>query len=152
MIVGELSAIDEYGYYSTDIQKGLIFIKTLSPDIPVGTYTINERSYANVMEYNTVKESNLGYEAHRKYLDIHYVLRGREIIKWKPVDGMTTKTPYDTEKDAAFFDSQEPEKGLILLENNRYAIMFPKDGHSCQYSVGDSEIIKKIVVKIKIDE
>ena len=49
-------------------------LDTLAP----GRHELPDGAYVNVFGYQT-KESGI-YEAHRKYIDIHYVLEGSEII------------------------------------------------------------------------
>jgi len=105
-----------------------------------------------VMEYNTVKEFKLGYEAHKKNLDIQYVVRGHERIKWSPIKGMSVKTPYNEQIDAIFYENPTPFGGEIIIEYVNFSIMFPQDGHACQYYVGQCEKIKKIVVKVNIEK
>lgn len=148
MIVGRLSNIESYGAYTEDIKRGLDYLKKLAPDIPIGSYTINEKMYVNVMEYRTLDESTLGYEAHRTHLDIHYVLSGKERIKWAPVEDMVINTPYDADRDTVFYEAFGNECADVVLEGERFIIMFPLDGHACQYSVHNSELIKKVVIKI----
>lgn len=150
MIVGRLSKSDSYGIYSEDIKQGLEYLKGLNVDIPVGSYTISEKIYANVMEYQTQEESGSGYEAHRTHLDIHYVLSGKERIKWASIEDMRIMTPYDSERDAAFYNAIKEDGTGVVLEGDKFAIMFPYDGHSCQFNVFDREKIKKVVVKILI--
>lgn len=152
MIIGNLLEPELFGIYTEDINHGLEFLRRLSPNIQNGRHNISDRIYANVMEYTTVTKSETGYEAHRKYIDIHYVLKGTERIKWDTIKDLPILVPYDEEKDAAFFASSRKEKGEIILGEGMFAIMFPQDGHLCQYAVNRPEIIKKIVVKIKIKE
>ena len=77
------------------------------------------------MEYNTVKEFKLGYEAHKKNLDIQYVVRGHERIKWSPIKGMSVKTPYNEQIDAIgySFPSGHAMGSIILYGFIVYLIM-----------------------------
>ena len=87
---------------------------------------------------------------HCKHLDIHYVLAGREKIKWSPIDGLQIVKPYDENNDAIFCRGKEPSCDFVL-QDDKIAVMFPYDGHSCQHIVGkESDEIKKVVVKILI--
>ena len=102
------------------------------------------------MEYQTHIQDEFLYEAHRKHLDIHYVLKGGERIKWSSIVGLAEATPYNTEKDAIFYKG-DVCKSEISLTNELFAIMFPYDGHSCQHvdEIANEEI-RKVVVKISI--
>lgn len=150
MIVDKIDNLETYKTLSPDIYEGLKYLSQIDPDIAVGTYPINERLICKVMEYPTVEDFKLGYEAHWEHLDIQYVLRGYERIKWSPIQKMTIKTPYDVESDAIFYENPISHVSEVVIGGGVFAIMFPHDGHACQHLVDKSEIIKKIVIKISI--
>lgn len=150
MIVDNIKNLETYRALSPDIYEGLKYLSQIDPDIAVGTYPINKKLVCKVMEYPTVEEFKLGYEAHQKHLDIQYVLRGYERIKWSPIKDMTIKTPYDEESDAIFFENPIPHVSEVVIGDGVFAIMFPQDGHACQHVVERSEIIKKLVIKVSI--
>lgn len=150
MILDKLENLETYKMLSGDIYQGLKFLTQVDPDIPLGSYKINDRLTANVMEYNTVEEFKLGYEAHLKNIDIQYVVYGHERIKWSPIIAMNVKTQYDEKTDATFYDNPSPYGGEIIIGSGNFSIMFPQDGHACQFCVDKPELIKKIVIKVKI--
>ena len=150
MILDKLENLETYKTLSEDIYRGLNFLTQVDYEIPLGSYKINDRLIANVMEYNTVEEFKLGYEAHLKNIDIQYVVRGHERIKWSPVKGMDVKTPYDEKTDATFYKNPTPYGGEIIIGSGNFSIMFPQDGHACQFYVGKPELIKKIVIKVRV--
>ena len=151
MIIDNINNLETYKGFSPVIYEGLKYIKSLDPNIALGVYPINDRLLLKVMEYSTVEEFKLGYEAHQKHLDIHFVLRGTERIKWSPINEMVIKTPYDEENDAIFYEKPIAHLSEVLLGDGVFAIMYPQDGHACQYFVEKCETIKKIVIKVKID-
>ena len=151
MVLDIIDNIETYKSLSLDIYEGLKYIAAIDPNIAVGTYPINERLVCKVMEYSTVKKFKLGYEAHKKHLDIQYVLRGNERIKWSPIDEMVVKTPYDEKNDATFYEKPIDHISEVVIGDGVFAIMFPQDGHACQHYVGKSEVIKKLVIKVAIE-
>lgn len=148
MIVGRLSKIESYGIYDKEIKQALTYLKELSSEIPIGSYTISDRMYANVMEYQTHEDTEAIYEAHRAHLDIHFVLLGEERIKWASIENLSIYTPYDSENDAAFYKATAEDGTQVSIKGDMYAVMFPLDGHACQYSIHKNQNIKKVVVKI----
>lgn len=151
MIIDKIENLETYKSLSMSIYEGLKHIAAIDPNIAVGTYSINERLVCKVMEYPTVEKFKLGYEAHKKHLDIQYVLRGNERIKWSPIDEMIVKTPYDEKNDATFYEKPIDHISEIVIGDGVFAIMFPQDGHACQHYVGKSEVIKKLVIKVAIE-
>ncbi|HEY5504695.1 MAG TPA: YhcH/YjgK/YiaL family protein, partial [Sedimentisphaerales bacterium] len=69
-----------------------------------GKYAVDgEKIYYTIQHYTT-KPLNEGYlEAHRKYIDIQFLLTGVEILGYAPLKGLTTAEVYNPQKDIAFF-------------------------------------------------
>lgn len=127
----------------------MLFLQQASPDIAIGTYQINPRVKAIVYEYETKVKNEVGYEAHRKNIDIQYLLKGEERVACLPVEKLKETTPYSEEKDAAFFTaSVQPIE--MTLGGGYFAIFFPQDGHMPQLSVDEPKMVKKVVVKVEI--
>lgn len=85
-------------------------------------------------------------ETHRKYIDIQIPLTKSEIIGWISNRELSLpKTPFDDEKDIAFF-SDQPTTYLTVLPQE-FVIFFPEDGHAPGICDG---VARKVVVKIKI--
>ena len=88
------------------------------------------------------KESQI-VEVHRKYIDIHILLEGEETIGWLPAHELKKEhTPYDEEKDYAFY-SDTPST-YVTLRPGDFFIAFPEDGHAPIISEGK---IHKLIVK-----
>jgi len=124
-------------------------LQQASPDIAIGTYQINPRVKAIVSEYETKVKNEVGYEAHRKNIDIQYLLKGEERIACLPIEKLKETKPYSEEKDAAFFTASiKPIE--MTLGDGYFAIFFPQDGHMPQLSVDEPKMVKKVVVKVEI--
>lgn len=151
MIFDHLTNIFTYKSLSPDIYSGLTFLKDVKPDIAPGTYQINPRVKAIVSEYETKKVNEYGFEAHKKNIDIQYLLKGEERIACLPIEKLKETTPYSEEKDAAFYTADIFHlPSYLLLQSGYFAIFFPQDGHMPQLSVGEPEMVKKVVVKVEI--
>jgi len=150
MIVDQLKNIDIYEGVSADIYAGLQFLSTVSPDIKLGTYPINERVKAIVSEYHTIENFERGYEAHKHVIDIQYPVIGLERVKWSPIEGMKVNIPYDEEKDRTFYKEPLLQGTYVDIGNGIFAIMFPGDGHGPQHYIDKPELIKKITIKVSI--
>ena len=113
-------------------------------------YQINQRVKAIVSEYETKAENEHGYEAHRKYIDIQYLLKGEERIVCMPIEKLTETEPYSEANDAAFYSSEGVRTQEMTIGDGYFAIFFPQDGHMPQLSVDKPTMVKKIVVKVEI--
>ena len=136
---------------SEDIRMGLEWIRDVKPDTAVGVYQITPKVKAIVSEYETKTENEYGYEAHRKNIDIQYLLKGEERIACLPIDKLKETTPYSEEKDAAFYSADIlPLPSYLLLQPGFFAIFFPQDGHMPQLCVDKPKKVKKVVIKVEI--
>ena len=150
MIVDQLINIDTYKGISNDIYEGLKFLANAKKDIKPGTYPINANVKAIVSEYYTVEVFERGYEAHKRVIDIQYPINGSERVKWSPIENMEVNIPYEEEKDRIFYKNPHSQGTHVDIGNGIFAIMFPQDGHGPQHFVSESEIIKKITIKVSI--
>lgn len=150
MIYDKINNIETYAGISEDIRVGLEYLREVKPDIAVGMYQVSPRVKAIVSEYETKIVNENGYEAHRDYIDIQYLIRGEEVINSLPLEYLKETKPYDKEIDAAFYEEEEVKPQELLLGNGYFAILFPQDAHMPCLSVNESMQVKKVVVKVEI--
>jgi len=85
-------------------------------------------------------------EAHRKYIDIQYVISGDEEMAYKPVaQCRQEKEAYDSEKDVGFF--KDPPNRWLTVPPGSFIIFFPQDAHAPLVGRG---VIHKAVVKVMV--
>lgn len=150
MIYDKIDNIDTYTGLSEDIRKGLEWLRGVNPNIANGVCEINPRVKAIVSEYTTKEINENGYEAHRDYIDIQYLISGKEIINSLPLEYLKEAKPYNKEIDAAFYEEAGAKPQELLLGNGYFAILFPQDGHMPQLCVSKPEKVKKVVIKVKL--
>jgi YhcH/YjgK/YiaL family protein len=150
MIYDKIDNIDIYVGISEDIRIGLEWLRDVKPDIENGVYEIIPRVKAIVSEYTTKEINENGYEAHREYIDIQYLISGEEIVGSLPLEYLKEIKPYKKETDAAFYVGIGVNHQELLLGNGYFAILFPQDGHMPLLSVDTPMKVKKVVVKVHI--
>ena len=153
MIYDKLDNISFYKGISTDIYEGLLFLNAASKDLENGVYVLNPRVKAIVSEYTTKKINEHGYEAHREYIDIQYLIFGEEKIYCLPLEYLKEIKPYNEEKDAAFYYKEasiNPQE--LLIGNGYFTVLYPQDGHMPQMCINEPNKVKKVVVKVKLGE
>ena len=145
--------IDNIGLYrfSPATMKAFEFLKTLTPDSPDATHELIGRDlYVMVQSYDTEAEPSPILEAHRKYIDIQYCIANEEYISVAPLDESTIKTPYDAEKDVAFYYAQKMMT-LCAMTPGRFVLLLPTDEHFAKMAAVEPCRIKKAVVKLRAD-
>lgn len=108
--------------------------------------------YAMIQRYATVKESELKWEAHKKYIDIQYIMKGSEYIGWAKIGDIAEKNSYDEANDCILTRNPKSQPVFLPLHKDDFAIFFPQDLHKpkCQYD----EIachVTKVVIKIAVN-
>jgi YhcH/YjgK/YiaL family protein len=151
MIYDSLKHLELYKGLSDDIYEGLKFLQKVDADMPEGVYHINPRVKAIVSEYETKRQNENGYEAHRANIDIQYLISGSEKIACLPVEKLVETKPYSDETDAAFYSSDTdilPQE--MLIGSDYFAIFYPQDGHMPQLCITTPTPVKKVVVKVQV--
>ena len=149
MVYDKIDNIETYKGLSEDIYEGLKFLKNASPDLACGVHEINPRVKAIVSEYETKSVNENGYEAHKKFIDIQYLLKGNEKNCCLPIEKLQATKAYKEEVDAAFYKADAPVQELVLGDGY-FAIYWPQDGHMPGLNANGVGRVKKIVVKVKI--
>jgi len=154
MIFDKLENAQIYANISQRLAKALEILK--DKDIlekPDGKYEIDgENIFCLIQRYQTRPPEKGKLEAHKKYIDVQYIVKGREIIShYFAPGGLDIQQPYDEQSDKMFF--KPPQKmNPVLLTEGTFGIYFPPhDAHmACLQADGPSDV-HKIVVKVKIN-
>lgn len=151
MILDTLAQSSLYLPLSPRFAAAFAFLQQVREDKPPGRYEIaGEEVYAFVQQHATKPVSERKFEAHRKYIDIQYMVRGRELIYWAPLPLLTTVTmPFDEKMDAALF-AGIPEAVPLQLRAGQYAILYPADGHAPSCAWDEPAEVLKVVVKVMV--
>lgn len=149
MVYDKIDNIEIYKGLSDDIYEGLKFLKKATPDLACGVHEFSPRVKAIVSEYETKAVNENGYEAHKKFIDIQYLLKGTEKNCCLPIEKLKVTKPYKEEIDAAFYEAEVPAQKL-LLGDGFFAIYWPQDGHMPCLNADGAETVKKVVVKVEI--
>ncbi len=114
-----------------------------------GRYPIEgDEIYAIVMSYDTEPEDVRRFEAHRKYLDVQFILDGREIIYWAPVEELSPEGEYSDEKDIVFLSGET--RARLQLTPGSFALFYPEDAHKPNCAWDAPQRARKAVVKVRI--
>ncbi len=150
MIYDNISNHELYKGLTPDIYEGLKFLKNVDASIANGVYQINPRVKAIVSEYETKDKNEYGYEAHKKYIDIQCTLKGQERVACLPIDKLIETKPYSDKDDAALYSTTiKPIE--MTIGNGYFAVFYPHDGHMPQLSIDEPRVVKKVVVKVQMN-
>ena len=114
-------------------------------------HELSPRVKAIVSEYKTKEVNEYGFEAHKKFIDIQYLLKGSEKICCLPLDQLIETKPYSEENDAAFYTANTKPIEMTL-GSGFFSVFYPHDGHMPGLCVNEPKDVKKVVVKVRIEE
>ena len=151
MIMDRMENAGLYHGVHEKFEEAFAFIrKAVAEDLPVGKYELDgDRLYAMVQAYTTKLPENAKFEAHRRYIDIQYIISGTEVMKFANIGKMEVSVPYDEAKDCAFYHDNS-QASVAMLEAGEYAIFYPQDIHMPGVAQLQPSAVKKIVVKVKV--
>lgn len=151
MIFDSINNIENYRY-EAKIYQALNYLEKVKKWTDVKQNTIIQKDciVANPVSFMSKNETECMYEAHKKYIDVHYIVEGIEKIATADVTSLQEKIPFSKEKDIGFYDGNE--SGSYLLKPGDFMVCFPSDAHKVGMMNNVPGMVKKVVIKIKVEE
>jgi len=148
MIIDRIENAMRYAGVHPGFREALEYIVKAHAKPPEpGRYAITgDRVYALVSQSNGHGPQEARLEAHRRFIDIQFTVRGIELYGWKSLGACNRESgPFNTADDVGFF-ADRPETWLPAPPGT-FAVFFPEDAHAplC----GEGRIVK-VVVKVAV--
>lgn len=119
--------------------------------LAVGRHEINDRAYAMIDKSASLAPEKVEFEAHRKYIDVHYMISGQVTTGFAPIENLKLHTPYDEKSEAAmYFVPASYTK--VKLYPGHFAVFLPGGGHMPNCHLDGVHELHKVVVKVRHDE
>ena len=143
--------LELYARLNKNFGKIFEIAKKAMTDLPaVGKYAVDgDDCFYMIQEYDTKEPSCGRYETHKNYIDIQIILRGEEEIRYETLDKLSVQTPYNAEKDIAFWNMTD-EYDSVRLISGELSIIYPDEPHAPSLSArcGQSHVIK-LIAKVR---
>ncbi len=118
-------------------------------DMTPGRYEIEGSSlYMNLEEFTTSPAEGRDFEAHKKYVDLFYVVTGEEGVDISDIHALSS-AGYNEEKDRESLNGNAQKH--MVLHAGEYMTLFPADAHRPAICEGEPKPMKKAVFKIAIE-
>lgn len=156
-VQGLVMVVDSFGHESLSLllhENIAVALRWLQREktaqMQPGKYEIRGQSlYAIVDEYTTRSRQACRLETHRRYIDVQYVVSGRELMGYAPAASLKPDGLYEHERDVQFHCGRAD---FLLLRQGMFAVMLPEDAHMPGVAVdGQPAAVKKIVVKVAVE-
>ncbi len=149
MILDQLKNASLYTSLSPRIAVAFNYLKTTDfSQLALGKYEIEgEEVFGIVNEYVTKDEKDCALEAHKKYIDIHYILSGSEAIGTTFLTDQVPTKEYDEQNDYMLFSGETTHQ---ILTKGLFALLYPHDIHSPSIHPKEKSFVRKVVMKVLI--
>ena len=150
MIFGNINQEKTYEFLPENVKACFKYVKEHDLlNYEKGTHKINgDNLYVNVAEYTTVKREERFWEAHKKYIDVHMIIEGKESIDVSFCDDMQIKS-FDENRDFVELIGEE-KANVNLINKGDFLICYPEDAHRTAIMCQQSQTMKKAIFKIKL--
>ena len=147
MIADKLENIETYTGISKALAVGLNLLKEVDfASVPDGKYFADSEGVFYMVQSYETKEQNDTPEAHRKYIDIQYIISGEEKIGFGNLGDMT-EVKANPEGDIWFYHGP---MSYVTLNSGFFCIFFPQDAHAPGMAVNGCTPTRKVVVKVPV--
>ena len=149
MILDKMENFRLYNNLNVRIARGLHYLlNTDFANTASGRHDIDgDNLYAVISSYQTKDPDSCKLEAHRRYIDIQYIVSGCENIGVTTLNNQQPSIQYNEEKDVLFF---KEDVSFISLHEGMFAVFFPDDLHMPGVKCNEAGNVTKVVVKVKI--
>ena len=149
MVYDSIQNAEIYFGLGERVQKALEFLRdTDFENMEPGKIEIDgDNIFAIVAKYETKPTEEGKWEAHRKYLDIQYMVKGIEDFGFVNIDFLDPNDDYNEEKDIEFFKGGGD---YLQFSEDDFLILYPQDVHMPGLIAEEKEEVLKIIVKVLI--
>lgn len=155
MIFGNVHHEPQLSAYPKGIQTALKFLaETDFLAMEPGVHPIDgEQIFAQVIDCTTEPRSAKRPEVHRKYVDVQFIVTGKERIAFYPDEGdHEVDEELLSTRDIIFYkNNPNAKEQSVLMEPGNFAVFFPWDVHIPSISIDGECAVRKIVVKVSMD-
>ena len=144
MIIGNIHTYKSCGL--CDLTPYIELLKSIPKDAPNGRTMLENGAFYTVYTVNLANPEEKNFEAHKKFVDIQYILDGEEQMEYADLRLTEEAVPYREDKDVFFVKGKGD---LLTFREGDFVIFCPADAHKPGLGVGVS---RKVVVKVPIPE
>ena len=146
MVSDRLANAHLYRALGPGIAQGLQFLAgTDLANLASGRHELDgTRLYALVSDYTPKPPAEGRWEAHRRYLDLQYVVSGVERMGVAPIDRLAAGD-YDADRDMLWLEGLGD---FLTFDAGQFMILWPGDAHMPGIDAGVPGPVRKVVVKI----
>ncbi len=150
MIIDHIRHAEQFHSLGIGVRAGLHFLAR--PDLITlekGRHDLPDSggSFALVQEHETTLRSHAKWEAHRKMIDLQFMVRGHELMGYADIARLEMGE-YHADDDYCLGAG---DGEWLRLDERYFMILFPQDAHMPSIAVTEPQKVRKVVVKIPVE-
>ena len=115
-----------------------------------GRHELGNGVYVNIESYTTQARSERKFEAHKKYIDIQYMIEGEELITVCNTEFLKISDLYDSDKDIEFYTNELKGEDYSITPGE-FIILKPGEAHMPCVCLNGIQKVRKAVFKIPVN-
>ena len=146
MIVDHISNAERYAALGPLFEQAFDFLRTTDLNaLKPGRYPLaGDALFALAQVYHTKPLSEGFWGAHRRYIDLQFIVQGTERIGYAPLHRMQLES-HDEQRDLSVLQG---EGDFLTLTDGCFMLLWPEDAHQPGLQTDQSGPVRKIVFKI----
>ncbi|OAV44299.1 YhcH/YjgK/YiaL family protein [Lewinella sp. 4G2] len=148
MIIDKVENLDRYAL-SEDLRAAIKEnAKTDTEHFERGKFDIasDDSLFGIRLEYDTKDEGECLWEAHRKYVDVHLILEGEEMVFVNDIQSMKSSKPYVNADDYELFVGEAKDE--VVLRKGMFLVLYPNEVHKTSVHHAKPNQVSKVVLKM----
>lgn len=149
MIIDSLAHAGIYYGVHKDFKEVFDFLAQITSETESGKYVLREGEvWVNVSRVEDASaEDKSTFEAHRNFLDIHFIFDGEELFGYSNIDRLQVTKPYSAEGD---YELLEGDIQKFTLKSGDFCVVYPEDAHIPNLRKTCEGVEVRVIAKIKL--
>ena len=149
MIFDHIHNLNNYGHGDAPLLRALQLIRdTDFSRLEDRTYEVEGRDLFFFIQSYETSQTNDTPEAHRKYIDIQYMISGTEVMGVAQLDTVTEEVEARPQNDIWFYHAP---MDYITVKPGMFTVFFPNDTHApCISPTEGPGHVRKCVFKVRL--
>lgn len=149
MILDNIKNLENYAFLPAKLLQALETIRdTDFSKLEDSSYEVDGRDLYFFIQTYPTRPENLKLEAHRKYIDIQYMITGTECMGVGQLETMAEEVEANPEKDYWLYYGP---MDMLTVKEGMFAVFFPNDAHApCVSPAEGSNNVRKCVFKVAV--
>ena len=149
MIYDNIKNAQTYANLGPRFRQAFDYLKSTDlTALPVGRIEVDgQKMYVMVQEYTSKLKEQGRWEAHRRYVDLQFIVSGKEKMGYASLDRLTLGD-YNPDKD---LQALSGDGVLLPMGPGDFMLLWPQDAHMPGMADESPTPVRKVVVKIAVE-